>query len=104
MALSLGLYREFPNWKSSPLKLEMRRRVWWILFMFDAGAAVTFGRPINLPSGDIVDVHMPLNIDDRMLTSDMQEVPRPVLDRPTQYSGIIAQCNFACLQMASTID
>lgn len=96
MALGLGLYREFPNWKSSPLKLEIRRRVWWVLFMFDAGAAVTFGRPINLPSPEIIDVRLPLNIDDNMLTSETVGIPQPV-DRPTQYSGIIAQCNFCLL-------
>lgn len=97
MALGLGLYREFPNWQSSPLKLEIRRRVWWILFMFDAGAAVTFGRPINLPSSEIIDVHMPLNIDDHMLTPETAEVPDPIVGRPTQYSGIILQCQFCLL-------
>lgn len=96
MALGLGLYREFPNWKSSPLKLEIRRRVWWVLCMFDSGAAVTFGRPINLPDSSIIDVRMPLNIDDTMLTAETTETPIPV-QRPTQYSGIIEQAKFCML-------
>lgn len=96
MALGLGLYREFPSWKSSPLKLEMRRRVWWVLYIFDAGAAVTFGRPINLPAPEIVDVQLPLNINDRALTAETVEMPLQ-LSGPTIYSGIIAQSKFCIL-------
>lgn len=96
MAMGLGLYREFPNWKSSPLKLEIRRRVWWVLFIFDAGAAVTFGRPINLPAPGIIDVKMPLNIDDTQLTANTTAVPHE-LSRPTQYSGLIEQARFCLL-------
>lgn len=95
MALGLGLYREFPNWKSSPLKLEIRRRVWWTLYMFDAGAAVTFGRPINLPGPEIVDAKLPLNVNDNQLTAETEIVPKEI-DAPTIYSGIIYQSKF-CL-------
>lgn len=96
MALGLGLYREFPNWKSSPLKLEIRRRVWWVLYIFDAGAAVTFGRPINLPGPEIVDVQPPMNIHDESLTAETVDMPVQ-LTGPTVYSGIIAQSKFCLL-------
>lgn len=96
MALGLGLYREFPSWKSSPLKLEMRRRVWWVLYIFDAGAAVTFGRPINLPGPEIVDVKLPMNVHDENLTADTVEMPSPITG-PTIYSGLIAQSKFCLL-------
>lgn len=96
MALGLGLYREFPNWKSSPLKLEMRRRVWWVLYIFDAGAAVTFGRPINLPGPELVDVAMPMNIHNESLTPATTSKPAE-LDGPTEYSGIITQAKFCLL-------
>lgn len=96
MALGLGLYREFPSWKSSPLKLEMRRRVWWVLYIFDAGAAVTFGRPINLPDPEIVDVRLPLNINDDALTAETVETPVQLFG-PSIYSGIIAQSKFCRL-------
>lgn len=96
MALGLGLYREFPNWKSSPLKLEIRRRVWWVLYIFDAGAAVTFGRPINLPGPEIVDVSMPMNIHNESLTPDTMVMPVE-LTGPTEYSGIITQAKFCLL-------
>lgn len=62
IALSLGLHREFPNWNISLLQREVRRRIWWGLFIFDSGASVTFGRPILLPDASLIDVKMVLNI------------------------------------------
>jgi transcriptional regulatory protein GAL4 len=66
MALSLGLHRELPAWNISLLQREMRRRAWWGLYMFDSGAATTFGRPILLPSRDAMDVKYVLNTNDEV--------------------------------------
>lgn len=46
MAIGLGLHRELPLWNIKPFEREVRRRVWWVLLIFDAGASITFGRPI----------------------------------------------------------
>jgi len=46
MAIGLGLHRELPLWKISLFEREVRRRVWWVVFIFDSGASITFGRPI----------------------------------------------------------
>lgn len=62
MAISIGLHKEFPNWEISLLQREMRRRVWWGLFIFDSGASITFGRPILLPEKDLMDACHVLNI------------------------------------------
>lgn len=62
MAMSLGLHKEFPEWKISLLDREMRRRVWWGLYVLDSGYSMAMGRPILLPTGGIVDVRLPLNI------------------------------------------
>lgn len=90
MATGLGLHRDFPGWKSSPLKQEMRRRAWWGLFIFDSGSAITFGRPIMLPEQGVVDTKMVLNIEDDDLTAENMEMP-PERTTPTLYSGLIAQ-------------
>ncbi len=66
MALSLGLHKEFPNWKISLLQREMRRRVWWGLFIFDSGASITFGRPVLMPQRSIMDACHVLNIDEEV--------------------------------------
>jgi transcriptional regulatory protein GAL4 len=63
MAMGLGLHKEFQAWNISPLRLEIRRRVWWTLFSFDSGANITFSRPLSWPSGGI-EATLPLNIND----------------------------------------
>ncbi|KAF4960462.1 hypothetical protein FGADI_953 [Fusarium gaditjirri] len=87
MALSLGLHRELPDWNISLLQREMRRCVWWGLYMFDSGASTTFGRPILLPGEEAMDVRPVLNIDDEDLTSGTELAPEEV-NRPTLYSGM----------------
>ncbi|KEF55873.1 uncharacterized protein A1O9_07453 [Exophiala aquamarina CBS 119918] len=67
MALSLGLHREHPSWNVGILHQEMRRRVWWGLFLFDSGASTTFGRPILLPDQNSMDTCHILNIDDEVI-------------------------------------
>ena len=66
MAISLGLHRELPEWKISLLQRQMRRRVWWGLYLMDSGAATTFGRPILLPGREAMDVEYVLNIADEV--------------------------------------
>jgi transcriptional regulatory protein GAL4 len=66
MALSLGLHKEFPKWDIPLLQREMRRRVWWGIFIFDSGASITFGRPVLLPQHGIMDACQVLNIDEEV--------------------------------------
>lgn len=65
MAMGIVLHREPQGWNISTLKMENRRRVWWVLTVFDIGATITFGRPIAWPAGGI-DVALPSNIHDRV--------------------------------------
>ena len=68
MAISLGFHRELPEWNISLFQREVRRRVWWGLFIFDSGASTTFGRAILLPKQEMVDVKPVLNIEDEVIT------------------------------------
>ena len=63
IAMGIGLHKEYPNWDASPLTLEMRRRAWYCLYIFDVGAIITFSRPLDFPDGGI-DVELPLNVHD----------------------------------------
>lgn len=65
MATGLGLHKEFPGWNISPLKMEIRRRIWWALCVFDVGATITFSRPMVWPY-EGVEVAFPLNVTDRV--------------------------------------
>ncbi|EDN11364.1 conserved hypothetical protein [Histoplasma mississippiense (nom. inval.)] len=93
MALSLRLHKEFPEWNISLLQREMRRRVWWGVFIFDSGASITFGRPILLPDASIMDAKQVQNIPDNALTASTEAVPLET-DEPTLYSSLIAQAKF----------
>lgn len=63
MAMGLGLHKGFKNWNLPLLTLETRRRVWFCLFVFYTGAAITFGRPVVWPHRE---VPLPLNTPDRV--------------------------------------
>ncbi|KIW01439.1 uncharacterized protein PV09_07197 [Verruconis gallopava] len=90
-SLSLGLHRELAGWKIGLLEREMRRRVWWGLFIFDSGAATTFGRDILLPED--IDVKPVLNIPDESLTPSTTILPMES-NVPTIYSNLIHQSTF----------
>lgn len=92
-ALSLALHRELPHWNISLIEREVRRRVWWGLYIFDSGASTTFGRAIMLPDQDSMNVHPVLNIDDESLTPRTIELP-PESIEPTIYSALQTQSNF----------
>ncbi|OJK00737.1 hypothetical protein ASPACDRAFT_42227 [Aspergillus aculeatus ATCC 16872] len=96
MAMSLGLHKEFPGWKISLLQREIRRRLWWGVYIFDSGAAKTFGRPILLPEDSVMDAKHVLNIHDEALTPATTTLPVEVTE-PTLYSGLIAQARFHLL-------
>lgn len=65
MAMGLGLHKEFQGWNISPLKMEIRRRVWWAICVFDVGATITFSRPDVWPYKG-VEVAFPLNVHDKV--------------------------------------
>ena len=65
LAIGLGLHKEFDGWKIDPLKMEIRRRVFWSLCVLDVGATVTYGRPLNWPQVG-VETALPLNIHEQV--------------------------------------
>ncbi|KAI0009209.1 fungal-specific transcription factor domain-containing protein [Xylariaceae sp. FL0662B] len=92
MAIGLGLHKEFPGWNISPLNMEIRRRVWWSLCVFDVGASITFSRPIVWPY-DGVEVSFPLNVTDRELTASSTSYP-PENAWFTPHTAVSTQARF----------
>jgi transcriptional regulatory protein GAL4 len=92
MAMGLGMHKEFQNWRIAPLQMEIRRRVWWALYNFYVGAAITFGRPLAWPASGI-EVALPLNVDDRDLTHLSVSLPPP-RSSLTNHSAIADQARF----------
>ncbi|KAL4890120.1 hypothetical protein BDV59DRAFT_185293 [Aspergillus ambiguus] len=92
VAIGIGLHKEFPTWDASLLTLEMRRRVWYCLYIFDIGAIITFSRPLDFPE-DGVDVQLPLNAHDSDITAGTKSTPDPAQET-TIYTHLRAQATF----------
>ncbi|KAI1393078.1 uncharacterized protein F4822DRAFT_150033 [Hypoxylon trugodes] len=92
MAMGLGLHKEFQGWSISPLNMEMRRRVWWTLCVFEVGATITFSRPSSWPF-EGVDVSLPINVNDRELTTRSPNYP-PESSEITPYTAVRTQASF----------
>ncbi|KAF4125466.1 Fungal trans [Geosmithia morbida] len=82
MAMGLGLHKEFQGWSISPLTMEIRRRVWWSLCVFDVGATITFSRPEVWPYKGVED-----------LTAASQSYP-PESHHMTPYTAVATQARF----------
>lgn len=95
MAYGLGLHKDHPSVEGNLLYREIRRRVWWCLFIFDIGSTITFSRPIAIPSAGI-DTKLPLNILESELTASATIAP-PNLDTPTIYTNVRVQSQFHLL-------
>ncbi|KAH7025513.1 Zn(II)2Cys6 transcription factor [Macrophomina phaseolina] len=91
VAVGIGLHREYSDWTVTPWQVEMRRRVWWCLVIFDVGASITFSRPIELPTG--VDIGLPRNFRDTDLTRPTEHLP-PEAAETTVYTNIRCQALF----------
>ena len=112
MAMGLGLHKEFNDFNISPLNMEIRRRVWWCMFVFNIGAAITFGRPLAWPNKN-VEASLPLNVPDRVSNYCPLSVPLSAdglqaltnlswalpteSDHVTTYSSLIMQSKFHML-------
>jgi transcriptional regulatory protein GAL4 len=91
MAMGLGLHKEFQGWNISPLKMEIRRRVWWSLCVFDVGATITFSRPMAWP-GEGIEVAFPMNVNDRV--SIFAYSPTTILTAIAGTHGSIPELSF----------
>jgi transcriptional regulatory protein GAL4 len=92
LAISLGLHKEVHGWQTTPLKKEIRRRVWWSLCVLDVGATVTYGRPLNWPRVG-VDTPFPLNIQESSLTAQSTSLPIEI-NEATYYTYVNTQSQY----------
>ncbi|KAI0467937.1 fungal-specific transcription factor domain-containing protein [Xylaria cf. heliscus] len=92
VAMGLGLHKEFQGWDISPLAMEIRRRTWWSLCVFEVGSTITFSRPHTWPH-EGVETSLPLNVDDRSLTALSKSYPKEVASI-TPYTALITQASF----------
>ncbi|KAF3985373.1 hypothetical protein FT663_01868 [Candidozyma haemuli var. vulneris] len=92
MAMGLGLHKDFTEAGDSLLNQEMRRRVWWCLYIFDCGSTITYGRPLGIPCAGI-DAKLPMNVVDSNMTAMTATIPRQERE-PTNYTSVRLQALF----------
>ncbi|KAJ5157920.1 uncharacterized protein N7482_009020 [Penicillium canariense] len=83
--IELGYHRSANRFRSStsPLQLELRKRVFWCAYGLDCSSAITLGRPLGIAYED-VDVEYPMDIDDFHLTNtSIYETPQTSSPEPT---------------------
>jgi hypothetical protein len=82
IAYRIGLHSESKYASCGILEAQMRRRLWWVLVLFDArvGELAEF-QPSSL--SPVWDCHVPLNVNDSDLRSDMKSPPAS-RDMPTE--------------------
>lgn len=100
MALAIGLHREFHPSRTTPFVMELRRRTWWTLFVFESGARLTLGRPPVTLTG--VTVGLPTNMHDYELAVDIDLLPPPQ-NVPTVTSYLQAQVSLARIANAAHV-
>ncbi|ORY56987.1 fungal-specific transcription factor domain-containing protein, partial [Pseudomassariella vexata] len=98
--VELGYHRSSKRFGSTidPLRLEMRKRVFWCTFGIESVAAVTLGRPLGLQLQE-VDAEFPTDINDSQITeTGISGTPRSShSDGPTTMSTALHVFRLRCL-------
>jgi transcriptional regulatory protein GAL4 len=92
MAQGVGLHRDLSGPAVTAFSMEIRRRVWWTLFIVDSGMRLTFGRPTLSLGG--ISTKLPRNLNDNDLAVDLAEIPQS-RGIPTITSCLIWQTKLA---------
>ncbi|KAE8402102.1 hypothetical protein BDV37DRAFT_165721 [Aspergillus pseudonomiae] len=76
LAQSLGLHRHTRRFKHSPGESELRRRIWWSVYVLDVQSSILYGLPRNIQAAD-TDTDLPTNTDYDDMHSDQLSYPLP---------------------------
>ncbi|KGO62951.1 Transcription factor, fungi [Penicillium expansum] len=74
LGLGLGLHRDGTHFGLSPYETEMRRRVWWYIYLLDVQTCELEATSPQIREGDY-DTRLPLNINDNDLSPHSVETP-----------------------------
>ncbi|ETS72942.1 hypothetical protein PFICI_15334 [Pestalotiopsis fici W106-1] len=75
-AHSLGLHRHSRRFTYCASEIELRRRIWWCVYIYDKMAAITHGLP-KLINDSNVDIDMPVDCDLQVVTATDLTYPLP---------------------------
>ncbi|TLS28477.1 hypothetical protein PpBr36_01294 [Pyricularia pennisetigena] len=83
MAQRLGIHRDGAQFGLPPFESEMRRRLWWVLLIFDRRIAQITGSTVTALTSSNSDCNWPLNINDGDLHVHAKDSP-PTHSGPTE--------------------
>ncbi|WVQ71704.1 hypothetical protein IAR50_001245 [Cryptococcus sp. DSM 104548] len=87
LALALHMHKEISYKDLNPVEGEMRRRMFWLLFQSDKMTSCLLSRPIYLRLDEVVDLQLPLEIDDEYISSN------GVSPQPREQTSLISGFN-----------
>ncbi|KAI9929718.1 hypothetical protein ASPWEDRAFT_60022 [Aspergillus wentii DTO 134E9] len=77
LAQRLGLHRDGSNFGLSPFETEIRRRLWWHIYLLDTVSTEYNAINMQIPPGGY-DTRLPLNINDEEMCPDSAEITERV--------------------------
>ncbi|KAA1466296.1 hypothetical protein DENSPDRAFT_831104 [Dentipellis sp. KUC8613] len=96
MAQTLAMNRDgVTTWHMRPEDAEVRRRIWWSLFIIDRFHCIEYSRPYVILDQH-TDVALPMNLDQSEIRDIGELVPKP-MDEPTDSLFHVLQSRFAQL-------
>lgn len=75
LGLGIGLHRDGTRFGLSPFETEIRRRLWWYIYLLDVQTSEYQATRPQIREGDY-DTRLPLNLNDDDWSSDMIEFPQ----------------------------
>ncbi|CAI7654662.1 unnamed protein product [Penicillium glandicola] len=75
LGLGIGLHRDGSHFGLTPYETEMRRRVWWYIYLLDVQSCDFQATSPQIREGDY-DTRLPLNINDDDLSPDLVNIPQ----------------------------
>ncbi|GKZ21772.1 hypothetical protein AbraIFM66951_008764 [Aspergillus brasiliensis] len=72
ICIDLGLHRESQYRRMRPYEGQMRRRLFWSVYLVERYVAWSLGRPFSIPEEEI-DVHAPADLDDSCTSDELVE-------------------------------
>ncbi|RFU33619.1 hypothetical protein B7463_g2722, partial [Scytalidium lignicola] len=86
MAMALGLHREVINAGFGPIEQELRRQIWWTLYIFEQNQCTILGRPSGVD-----DVEINVSLPDEEILGVREFVPPDYMDFSIRMSRIQAE-------------
>jgi hypothetical protein len=75
LGLGLGLHRDGSHFGLSPFETEMRRRLWWYIYLLDVQSSEYQATSPQIREGDY-NTRLPLNLNDGEWATDLAEPPQ----------------------------